>query len=238
LKKELQKVSSEKQALNNLFNDLLVEIDELKEKKESLGNVVVLDLEVLKKTQDLVAKQEEEDKLEMKKKGLMEGEIKEEKEKIYKLDKEFTSLESNAKKLENQVKGYQIESERLNNQIQILQKQHTKYGAEASTAHARFYQTVEELKIKNNIIDELKKKNVDLENKLKHQQNLYEAVRSDRNLYSKNLLEATEEINNLVKKFTMMRHQIKHLTEEIKSKSNQVLTRHVDHEGVSELRCS
>ena len=73
--------------------------------------------------------------------------------------------------------------------MNLLEKEQEKYGIDASQAHARYYQTVEEVKIKNNIIHEFQKKNQELQAKLKHQQNLYEAVRSDRNLYSKNLLE-------------------------------------------------
>ena len=111
----------------------------------------------------------------------MELTLKKKKNKIHYLDEEYIMLESKAKKLENQVKGYRIEASKLNKQINILQHQQEKYGIEASTAHARYYQTVEELKIKNNIIADLQKKNSDLESKLKHQQNLYEAVRSDRN---------------------------------------------------------
>ncbi len=74
--------------------------------------------------------------------------------------------------------------------MNLLEKEQEKYGIDASQAHARYYQTVEEVKIKNNIIQEFQKKNQELNAKLKHQQNLYEAVRNDRNLYSKQLLES------------------------------------------------
>ena len=89
-----------------------------------------------------------------------------------------------------QVKGYQIEAQKLTKIITLLEKEQEKYGIEASQAHAKYYQTIEEVKIKDNMTAELQKKNADIEAKLKHQYNLYEAVRSDRNLYSKNLLES------------------------------------------------
>jgi chromosome segregation ATPase len=104
------------------------------------------------------------------------------------------------------VLGYEVENDKLRKMITQLQKEQEKYGIEASQAHAKYYQTIEEVKIKNNQITELQKKNAEVEAKLKHQQNLYEAVRSDRNLYSKNLLESQEEIQELMKKYTRMTH--------------------------------
>lgn len=149
----------------------------------------------------------------------MESKIKKMKNSIHDKKEQYSTIESKGKKLKNQVKGYQIASIKLNKHIKNLQKQQEKYGIEASTAHAHYYQTLEELKIKNNIINELQKKSQELETKLKHQKNLYETVRSDRNLYSKNLLEAQEEIGELTKKLMRMTHQISQLREEIKTKS-------------------
>jgi predicted nucleic acid-binding Zn-ribbon protein len=156
----------------------------------------------------LVERVKENYETEAKRRGTMELKLKKKKNKIFMLDEQYIMIESTSTKLQNQVNGYKIEASKLNKQINILQHQQEKYGIEASTAHARYYQTVEELKIKNNIIADLQKKNSDLQSKLKHQQNLYEAVRSDRNLYSKNLLEAQEEIEDLKKKFRRMSHQI------------------------------
>ena len=67
-------------------------------------------------------------------------------------------------------------------------------------------QTVEEVKLKENLISELKKENVEFENKLQQQQALYENVRSDRNLYSKNLIEAQDEVAELKRKFRIASH--------------------------------
>ena len=118
--------------------------------------------------------------------------------------------------------------------IAQLQREQEKYGIEASQAHAKYYQTIEEVKIKNNQIAELQKKNAEVEAKLKHQQNLYEAVRSDRNLYSKNLLESQEEISELTKKYTRMTHQVDQLKEEIKNKDSSLVKEDFEYHKVVE----
>jgi len=46
--------------------------------------------------------------------------------------------------------GYETENENQKKVISQLQKEQEKYGIEASQAHAKYYQTIEEVKIKNN----------------------------------------------------------------------------------------
>lgn len=223
IEKDKDKFTAERDALINLELDLNREIDEIGKEKERLDSIVRTEQEALERFQKEFNVKDTEYERNIKDKGRMEQGIKEKKNDIHSLNLKFHQMDSNSKKLDNQNAGYKIESLKLNNQIRDLQQQQAKYGAEATTAHARFYQTVEELKIKNSIIDELQKKNIDLENKLKHQQNLYEAVRSDRNLYSKNLLEAQEEYSSLLRKSMMMTHQINQLKEEIKRKDEQFI---------------
>lgn len=221
--REKAKLDIEFKALANLKGQINSEIERLTQEKEVIEVHLRAEKEVLdKESKDLNEKEEVEEK-EMKNKGAMESDLKDTKNEIYKQDMDCHQLESQAKKLQNQIKGYENESLKINQIIRDLQEQQKKYGQEATTAHARFLQTVEELQIKHSIIEELKKKNVDLENKLKHQQNLYEAVRSDRNLYSKNLLEAQQESSVLGKKYMMMLHQISQLKEEIKVKDKQFI---------------
>lgn len=150
-------------------------------------------------------------------------EIKSKEEKKFEKEEIINDTQNKKKKLQNQVRGYQIEAAKLNKIVNLLEKEQEKYGIDASQAHARYYQTVEEVKIKNNIIHEFQKKNQELQAKLKHQQNLYEAVRSDRNLYSKNLLESQEEIGELTKKYTRMTHCVDQLKEEIKLKDTSLV---------------
>lgn len=217
---ELKKRTRELNAMYNLKKDLEIELEEVKSKKELYSSQLEIEQKALEDMQKLMDTSKQEYERDVKQRGEMEVLIKGMKNKIFDMDEDFIMLESKGKKLENKVKGYQIESIKLNKQIQILQKQQEKYGIEASTAHARYYQTVEQLKIKNNIIAELQKKNLELESKLKHQMNLYEAVRADRNLYSKNLLQAQEDISKLTKQYTRMAREINQLKEEIKTKSN------------------
>jgi len=144
--------------------------------------------------------------------------IKDAEDEEHKKDGDLMELLNNLKKLENATRGYKIEAQKLNKIINLLEKEQEKYGIDASHAHAKYYQTLEEVKIKNNLINELQRRNAELNSKLIHQQNLYEAVRSDRNLYSKNLLQAQEEIGELTKSYTRMSHQVDQIKDELKIK--------------------
>jgi hypothetical protein len=115
-----------------------------------------------------------------------------------------TDLENQKKEQQNKIAACEAESKRLSIIIGNLTQEKAKYGVEASQANAKYYQCIEQVKLKNNLIGKLQKKNQEQEARLKQQLNLYEAVRSDRNLYSKNLLEAEEEIAELKQKFKRM----------------------------------
>lgn len=80
-------------------------------------------------------------------------------------------------------------------------------------ANAKYLQTLEEIKLKGNLISEYQKKNIETENKLKEQQQLYENVRSDRNTYSKSLSETEDEIAELKRRYKIVNHQINQLKE-------------------------
>ena len=95
--------------------------------------------------------------------------------------------------------------------LEQIKKEQEKYGIEASHAHSKYYQTLEELKIKNTQIQNLQRENQEVENKCKHQQNLYEAVRSDRNLYSKDFIKSKEEIGELKKKYKRNTYAVEQL---------------------------
>lgn len=95
------------------------------------------------------------------------------------------------------------------------------YADQATLANAKYYQCLEQVKLKNNLIAKLQKKNLEAEAKLKLQFNLYETVRSDRNLYSKNLLEAYSQIAELKTNFKRMTGHISQLKEETIIKDNK-----------------
>ena len=126
------------------------------------------------------------------------------------------------KKIENEIEGSRNEAAKIQNLISGLERDKEKYAVESLNANARYYQSLEEVKLKTAQINVLQKKNQQAEAKLKQQQNLYEVMRSDLNLYSKNLLESNDELADLRRKFKILDHQIKALHEEIDSKKNML----------------
>lgn len=92
-------------------------------------------------------------------------------------------------KVKKEIQRAKDTSGELSKRIWSLEKEKEKFGKEASMANARYHQSLEEVKLKKNIIAELQKKKAEADAKLKYQQNLYEGVRSERNLFSKNLIE-------------------------------------------------
>ena len=114
--------------------------------------------------------------------------------------------------------GFKNELEKLQKNMWVLESDRDKYCVEASKANKNYYSSLEQVKLKNNLITRLQKKNIEAESRLKQQQNLYEAVRSDRQLFSKNLLESQEEIAELKMKYKLLSQQLSQLKEEISSK--------------------
>ena len=218
LAKTLAKVAKEHEIYNMKKMQIHAERKRLEDDKSLLEQQVDIEQRALDERKKALLMVEDELDTVFRNKEEINRDIKKGEEDEHTIDGELSGLHNNLKKLENHVRGYQIEAQKLNRIISLLEKEQEKYGIDASQAHAKYYQTLEELKIKNNLINELQKKNSELDAKLKHQQNLYEAVRSDRNLYSKNLLQAHEEQGDLTKKFTRMSHQVDQLKDELKVK--------------------
>jgi hypothetical protein len=63
--------------------------------------------------------------------------------------------------------GIKKEIERLNNQKKNLEKEKEKYGIQAAQANAKYFHSLEEIKLKDNLISEFQKKNIETEAKLK-----------------------------------------------------------------------
>ena len=133
------------------------------------------------------------------------------------------------KEKSNEKSGLHKEQDRLSKKITTLEKEKEKYGIQAAQANAKYFHSLEEIKLKDNLISEFQKKNIETESKLKQQQNLYEAVRSDRNLYSKNLTETQEEIAEIKRKYRIVNHQITQLKEEIDAKEVALSKEHFEH---------
>ena len=128
----------------------------------------------------------------------------------------------------NEIHALRKDIERLNRKISQLEKEKEKYGINAAQANAKYFHSLEEIKLKDNLISEFQKKNIETEAKLKQQQNLYEAVRSDRNLYSKNLTETQDEIAEIKRRYKIVTHQISQLKEEIDAKEAALAKEHFD----------
>ena len=144
--------------------------------------------------------------------------------------KEEKDMKEKLKKEKNNEKsGLHKEQDRLSKKITTLEKEKEKYGIQAAQANAKYFHSLEEIKLKDNLISEFQKKNIETESKLKQQQNLYEAVRSDRNLYSKNLTETQEEIAEIKRKYRIVNHQITQLKEEIDAKEIALSKEHFEH---------
>lgn len=120
------------------------------------------------------------------------------------------------------------ELDKLQKQIIELEKEKERYGKQAAQANAKYFHSLEEIKLKDNLISEFQKKNVETEAKLKQQQSLYEAVRSDRNLYSKNLSETQDEIAEIKRRYKIVNHQISQLKEESDAKEVALAKEHFE----------
>lgn len=132
---------------------------------------------------------------------------------------------SHKENMEQQLQNYRKEAERQRRQIYQLEKEREKYAADAGEATQKYYQALEEVKIKTLETMELQKKISEGQEKLKQQQALYESVRSDRNMYSKALNEANEEIEMLTKKFKVHERQIEQLKEEIANNNKAIVAK-------------
>ena len=74
------------------------------------------------------------------------------------------------RKVENKREAYMDEIQKLHKDNTKLEAEKEKYGLEATQANAKYYQALEQVKLKNNLITKLQKKNIDAEERLKMQQ--------------------------------------------------------------------
>jgi len=102
---------------------------------------------------------------------------------------EILNKDKTFKKVENECHGIVAQIKRMNEQIVVMDREKEKYGITAAQANAKYFHTLEEIKLKDSLMAEFHKKNLESESRLKQQQNLYEAVRTDRNMQCKALAE-------------------------------------------------
>lgn len=69
----------------------------------------------------------------------------------------------------NEVNSIKKNIDRKNKTINRLEKEKEKYGMTAAKANAKYFHSLEEIKLKDNLISEFQKKNLETEAKLKQQ---------------------------------------------------------------------
>ena len=231
IKSMINKASTKLKSLQRDKNDLFKEkknlqniLLECKRNQEiDKNNLRQIDKEIMDTKKQAVADQKKIRKLGMKKASL--------KDQLLKIE-EASKINANriGKKMQEidlkdiEIKERMVQVENINKQIQQLEKEKEKYGINAAQANAKYAQSLEEIKLKDNLISEFQKKNLEMEQRLRQQQQLYEAVRSDRNLYSKSLIETQDQITEYKKRYKIVNHQICQLKEEIDAK-DAVLTK-------------
>lgn len=138
--------------------------------------------------------------------------------------------------LEAEVQSFKEETMRLRKAIFSLEKDRERLGNEVSEQRGKYLEADDEIKLKDIQLAELRSRVQDWENKLKNQQQLYEQVRADRTHYSKGLLEAQDEIAELLKKFKILGHQRDQLQEEIASKDQAIVKEHFEFQRAEKMR--
>ena len=210
-KKHLALVKMLKKKENEVLSDKMV-IDELHIEYSAQQKNLLLEEDNLAKTRDTKLKEEKqieklEEVLRKKRDGLLFG------------SNRLLELERITKKMNNQVAGVHSEIKRVGIECEKVKTQQEKYAEVASAGHTRFYEKIEELKLKNFMVGDLQRVNAELGLRLKEEQGAYEGVRKERNAHGKRLLEMKEEIVRCANKHKSLVHEIKQLSEEVSIKN-------------------
>ena len=233
LEKNLMKVERENSSLKNKTQIL----DTQKNQSEQEKKIIYSSVNHLEREIDILKKQADMDKSQIeslaKEKNILLKSIK-------KAENSNLDQRQNAENYKNQKQNAEMElqnkrkeTQQLMEEKKKLEKEKDKYGHEASQAIAKYTHCLEEVKLKDNLIQELQKKIIEGDARLKQQQNLYEAVRSDRNLYSKNLIEAQDEVAEIKRKFNIATHQISQLKDEMDAKEAALTKEHYDSKKIA-----
>lgn len=131
--------------------------------------------------------------------------------------------ETQAMNLQKDIARWKQDAHEFKKRVHELEKQREKYGCELQSANSKYFAALEELKVRDVRLTELKKQIADVQAKRNQQKNLYDAVCMDRNLHSKNLVESTEQRDELKRKFKIMFHITTALKEEIREKDKKLI---------------
>jgi chromosome segregation ATPase len=131
--------------------------------------------------------------------------------------------ETQAMNMQKDIQRWKLDAAEFRKRILELEKQRENYGLELSQANAKYYAAQEELRTRAGTLVELKKQIANVQAKRNQQKNLYDAVVMDRNLRSKDLVESTNQINEMRRRFRIMFLQTNALKEEIREKDNRLV---------------
>lgn len=79
----------------------------------------------------------------------------------------LTDLKQQKKEQTNKIQACEQEQKSLGKRVSNLSKEKERYGQEASQANAKYYECLEQVKVKNNLIQKLQKKHIEQEARLK-----------------------------------------------------------------------
>ncbi|NWT68504.1 CFA58 protein, partial [Prunella himalayana] len=126
--------------------------------------------------------------------------------------------EQSKQNLESEIQNYKIEAQKQRKIIYQLEKERESFIKEMSELKEKVLNHMKDLEMHQIQICNYEKEIQMQVIKLKQQQNLCETLRSERTLYSKNLIEAKDEIAEMMMKLKTSTRQVDQLKEEIKEK--------------------
>ncbi|XP_037997448.1 cilia- and flagella-associated protein 58 isoform X2 [Motacilla alba alba] len=126
--------------------------------------------------------------------------------------------EQSKQNLETEIQNYKIEAQKQRKIIYQLEKERESFIKEMSELKEKVLNHMKDLEMHQIQICNYEKE-IEMQGvKLKQQQNLCETLRAERTLYSKNLIEAKDEIAEMMMKLRNSTRQVDQLKEEIKEK--------------------
>ncbi|NXA00282.1 CFA58 protein, partial [Nesospiza acunhae] len=126
--------------------------------------------------------------------------------------------EQSKQNLETEIQQYKIEAQKQRKIIYQLEKERESFIKELSELKEKVLNHMKDLEMHQIQICNYEKEIEGQGVKLKHQQALCESLRTERTLYSKNLIEAKDEMAEMMMKLKNSTRQVDQLKEEIKEK--------------------
>eukprot|EP00928_Gymnodinium_smaydae_P079977 TRINITY_DN63790_c0_g1_i1.p1 TRINITY_DN63790_c0_g1~~TRINITY_DN63790_c0_g1_i1.p1 ORF type:complete len:871 (-),score=303.32 TRINITY_DN63790_c0_g1_i1:69-2585(-) len=221
LKKKEKGLDDERKALETQRNELKAELKGIQDETETLKKDTDVDR---KKIEDLLRERD-----------ILNKNVIKADERTKKQIDLVKRQETQAMNMQKDIARWKQEAADFKNRIVDLEKQREKYGVELSQANAKYFAAQEELRMRASRLTELKKQIANVQAKRNKQKNLYDAVCMDRNLHAKNLVESSEQITEMRRKFKIMFHQTTALKEEIREKDNRLVRDIFKHKKVLQL---